>query len=69
MFVFLITFIEWAKLIIGCVFFLIGAWTVIRPFIEWIRLTKVTPQTALGCALELVVGLLLTLAGFYITGW
>lgn len=66
---FLISAIEWAKLIVGFSFVLMGSWSVIRPFVVW-TITRSPPVSAcIGAFAEILTGIILTLVGFYIAGW
>ena len=61
--------LEWAKLIIGFIFILIGAWSVIRPFYHWTLIRSPSVTASYGCAAEIIIGLLITMAGFFIASW
>ncbi len=61
--------LAWAKLIIGSGFALTGAFTVIFGTVGWnIGGPHNKLQTAAAGG-EIFLGLLITLAGFYIAGW
>lgn len=69
MLVFLISAVEWAKLIIGLLLVIVGFYTVIRPIAEWHITGTNSYKVAIGCAAETFIGLTILLVGFFIAGW
>lgn len=73
MFAFLISAIEWAKLIIGCALLVMGSLVMLNQFRNWVVLSLLGGKTiALGWLVQggtTIMGLIILITGFYIAGW
>lgn len=69
MLVFLVSYLEWAKLIMGCVLTIVGFLGFLDTAILWLITSRTNVQRWLMFALNIAISLIVMIAGFYIAGW
>ena len=69
MLVFLISFIEWAKLIVGSMLIVLGTLSFLQTNLGFLLTSKTSYESWKSFAMNHITAVIILLAGFYIAGW